>query len=174
MVFGGERFADEYVVYDATMSKNTNSDASSRSPSNISKKRKSVDQCESEVTTRPPKRFKSTATHTDPPHVGTATKTARSVHEEIESGVHNGATIAGIECAQRNEASGVAKRHRGLSISPNRPREDQHHSEDDRPSRNTRKDQAPRRRSRSPTAQDDDNRYRSRSSTRQPFESPPK
>ncbi|KAI4908346.1 hypothetical protein J4E90_008971 [Alternaria incomplexa] len=172
VAFGGERFADEYIVYDATMSNNTNSDTSSRSPSNISKKRKSVDQCEPEVTTRPLKRFKSSATHTHPSPVRTDTKTDRFVQDKDGSVAHNDASTASIECAQRNEAPGEAERHRARSISPHRPREGQHHSEDERHSRNSRRDREPRRRSRSPASKHIDDRYRSRSSTRQPSESP--
>ncbi|KAI4638741.1 hypothetical protein J4E93_009769 [Alternaria ventricosa] len=172
MVFGGERFADEYIVYDATMSNDTNSDTSSRSPSNISKKRKYVDQCEPEVTARPPKRFKSSATHADSSPARTDTKTERFGQENNDSVARNDATITRIECAQRDEASGVAKRHRGRSISPSRPGEGQHHSEDDRHSRNSRKDREPRRRSRSPTARHDEICYRSRSNTRRQSESP--
>ncbi|KAI4624527.1 hypothetical protein J4E83_004202 [Alternaria metachromatica] len=171
IAFGGEKFADEYIVYDATMSNNTNSDTSSRSPSNISKKRKSVDQCEPEVTTRPPKRFKSSATHTDPSPIGTDTNTDHFVHDKDGSVARNDATSA-MECTQYNEASGVATRYRGRSISPSRPREGQHHSEDNRHSRNSRRDRESRRRSRSPGAQRDENDYSARSSTRQPSESP--
>ncbi|KAI4654419.1 uncharacterized protein J4E78_007465 [Alternaria triticimaculans] len=171
MVFGGERFADEYIVYDATMSNDTDSVTLSRSPSNISKKRKSVDQCEPEVITRPLKRFKSSATHTDPPPVRTDTKTGRFVQDKDGSVAHNDASTASIECAQRNEAPGEAKRHCGRSISPSRPREGQHHFEDDRPSRSSRRDREPRRRSRSPVAERDENDFRARSSARQPSES---
>ncbi|KAI4658091.1 uncharacterized protein J4E79_007072 [Alternaria viburni] len=171
MVFGDERFADEYIVHDATMSNDTNSVTLSRSPSNISKKRKSVDQCEPEVITRPLKRFKSSATHTDPPPVRTDTKTGRFVQDKDGSVAHNDASTASIECAQRNEAPGEAKRHCGRSISPSRPREGQHHFEDDRPSRSSRRDREPRRRSRSPVAERDGNDFRARSSARQPSES---
>ncbi|KAI4938564.1 hypothetical protein J4E85_001005 [Alternaria conjuncta] len=172
MVFGGERFADEYIVHNATMSNHTISDTSSRSPSNTSKKRKSVDQCEPEVTTRPPKRFKSSAILADPSPARTDTKTDRFVQDKDGSVSRNDASTASIKCAQRNEAPGEAKRHRARSISPNRPREGQHHSEDDRHSRNLRRDREPRRRSRSPASKHNDDRYRSRSSTRQPSESP--
>ncbi|KAI4949540.1 hypothetical protein J4E91_005279 [Alternaria rosae] len=172
MVFGAKRFADEYIVYDATTWNPKKSDMLSRSPPNISKKRKSVDQYEPEASTGSPKRFKSSAAHTDPPHFRTATETELFAEETRDSIARNDAAIVRIECAQRDEASGVAKRHRVRTISPNRPREDQHHSEDDRPSRNSRKYQEPRRRSRSPAAQHDGNRYRSRSSTTQPFQSP--
>ncbi|KAI4677130.1 uncharacterized protein J4E88_006937 [Alternaria novae-zelandiae] len=170
MVFGGERFADEYIVYDATTSNTVNSDTSSRSPSNISKKRKSADQCEPEVITRPPKRFKSSATHTDSSPIRTDTKTDRFVQDG--SVARNDALTASVKSAQCNEAPGEAKRHRARSIPPNRPREGQHHSEDDRHSRNSRRDREPRRRSRSPASKHNDDRYRSRSSTRQPSESP--
>ncbi|KAI4617159.1 uncharacterized protein J4E87_008399 [Alternaria ethzedia] len=172
MVFGGERFADEYIVYDATMSNNTNSDTSSRSPSNISKKRKSVDQCEPEVITRPPKRLKSSTTHTAASPARTDTETDRFGQDKDGSVAHNDASTASIECAQRNEAPADAKRHRVRSISAHRPREGQHHSEDDRHSRNSRRDREPRRRSRSPASKHHDDRYRSRSSIRQPSESP--
>ena len=172
MVFGGKRFADEYIVYDATMSNNTNSDTPSRTPSNISKKRNSFDQCEPEVITRPLKRFKSSATHTDPSPARTDTEIERSGQENNDNFARNDAKIAMIECAQRNEASGVAKRHRGRSISPSRPREGQDHSEDDRHLRNSRRDRESRRRSRSPAAQRDENDYRARSSARHPSESP--
>ncbi|KAI4709336.1 hypothetical protein J4E89_006085 [Alternaria sp. Ai002NY15] len=172
MVFGGERFADEYIVYDATTSNTTNSDTSSRSPSNISKKRKSVDQCEPEVITRPPKRFKSSATHTDPSPARTDTKTDRFVQDKGGSVAHNDASTANIKGPQRNEAPGEAERHRARSISPKQPRKSQHHSEDDRHLRNSRRDREPRRRSRSPASKHNDDRYRSRSSTRQLSESP--
>ncbi|CAN9313674.1 unnamed protein product [Alternaria alternata] len=72
LVIGGERFADEYIVYDATASTHSSSTTTFDAKSDMSKKRKSMDEWEMKTSTSSPKRMKTSSERTNPLKLATS------------------------------------------------------------------------------------------------------
>ncbi|CAN9083393.1 unnamed protein product [Alternaria alternata] len=160
MVIGGERFADKYIVYDATASTHSSSTTTFDANSDISKKRRLEDEWEMKMSTSSPKRTKPSHKLTNSLDFGTSSPGDCLARHQGQS-------------AERNDAKGSHIDHGEISAeeTPHRAYEDKAGARGEQSDANTSAQREFRRRSRSPGG-GRVVRYESRSSVERHSEDP--
>jgi hypothetical protein len=111
LVIGGERFADEYIVYDATASTHSSSTTTFDAKSDMSKKRKSMDEWEMKTSTSSPKRMKTSPERTISPKLATSSPGDCLARHQGKSAEGNDVKGPHIDCREIGEEETPHRAH---------------------------------------------------------------